>query len=101
MTCGGNSGGTDSCDAALTKPTRLQERHDLIDHLDKRPDAMWRTGTLWSFRNEAKVYGSPMLDAVWSELSHAADCLNPLPGVVVELRSAQVPARYHASPRPA
>lgn len=80
------------------RSTGVQERTDLIEHLDKRPDAMWRTGTLWSFRNEAKVYGSPMLDAVWSELSPSAGNRNPLPGVVMEMRSVQVPARFQPAP---
>lgn len=71
----------------------LQDRGDLIDQLDKRPDAMWRTGTLWSFRNEAKVYGSPMLDAVWCELSRGTGGGDPLPGVLSELRGAAVPPR--------
>jgi hypothetical protein len=80
------------------RSTGVQERTDLIEHLDKRPDAMWRTGTLWSFRNEAKVYGSPMLDAVWSELSPSAGNRNPLPDVVMEMRSVQVPARFQPAP---
>ncbi|EFN57451.1 hypothetical protein CHLNCDRAFT_142939 [Chlorella variabilis] len=71
----------------------LCDRGDLIDQLDKRPDAMWRTGTLWSFRNEAKVYGSPMLDAVWCELSRGTGGGDPLPGVLSELRGAAVPPR--------
>ena len=99
-----------------------------MEQLDRRPDAMWRTGTLWSFRNEAKVYGSPALDAggsglnttlpslltttltttlsgpqhhphgcpppsllaaAWHELTGEGQ--NPLPGVVEELRAAEVP----------
>ena len=27
----------------------------MIEHVDKRPDAMWRVGGIWSFRNELKV----------------------------------------------
>ena len=104
---------------------------------------MWRTGTIWSFKNDAKVgrnagpagqapvalaaplngrwetflpcqallrphgsayshlkpparcsmqvYGSPALDAVWCELSGVGG--NPLPGVLAELRGAEVPQR--------
>lgn len=33
----------------------LQERADMLDQVEKRPDAMWRIGTQWSFKNEAKV----------------------------------------------
>ena len=36
-------------------PPLLQDRGDLVDQLEKRPDAMWRTGTIWSFKNDAKV----------------------------------------------
>ncbi|KAL4859889.1 Histone-lysine N-methyltransferase [Chlorella vulgaris] len=73
----------------------LQDRNDLIDQLENRPDAMWRTGTLWSFRNDAKVYGSPMLDAVWCDLSRSGS--NPLPAVVEELRTAVIPQRMHSA----
>ena len=34
-----------------------QDRADLAEQLEKRPDAMWRTGTLWSFKNDAKASG--------------------------------------------
>ena len=27
----------------------------LLDHIEKRPESMWKIGTMWSFRNEAKV----------------------------------------------
>ena len=76
----------------------MQERGDLVDQVDKRPDAMWRTGTLWSFRNEAKVYGSPMLDAVWHEVTAGRGGADPVPGVVAELRGAEVPARLQVNP---
>jgi hypothetical protein len=36
-------------------PRLPQDRGDLVDQLEKRPDAMWRTGTIWSFKNDAKV----------------------------------------------
>ncbi len=35
-----------------------QDRADLAEQLEKRPDAMWRTGTLWTFKNEAKASGA-------------------------------------------
>lgn len=78
----------------------MQDRADLLDQLEKRPDAMWRTGTLWSFRNEAKTYGSPMLDTVWCEMSRAAGGADPLPGVLAELRDAPVPPRMQAAVDP-
>lgn len=43
-----------------------KDRKLLLDQLDQRPDAMWRVGTIFTFRNESKIYGSPMLDAVLS-----------------------------------
>lgn len=39
--------------ATCTLP--LQEHDDLVQHLEKRPDGQWRSGTLWSFKNEDKV----------------------------------------------
>ncbi|KAK9818057.1 hypothetical protein WJX72_006388 [[Myrmecia] bisecta] len=39
------------------------ERKALLDMLTRTPFVMWPTSTLWSFKNAAKVYGSPMLDA--------------------------------------
>lgn len=37
------------------------------------------------------MYGSPALDAAWCELTKSGD--SPLPAVVAELRSAEVPPR--------
>ena len=42
----------------------------MLDHIEKRPDAMWKS-SIWSFRNDAKVYGSPMFDAVWTSTTSA------------------------------
>jgi hypothetical protein len=62
--------------------------------MERRPDAMWRTGTQWSFRNEAKVYGSPMLDSAWLTVSStSAGEVDPLPGVLAELKAADVPMK--------
>jgi hypothetical protein len=44
----------------------LQERAKLISHIESQPERQW-TSSCWSFRNEAKVYGSPMFDALWFE----------------------------------
>lgn len=52
--------------------------------------------TTSAVQNDLKVYGSPALDAVWDcatgkkPLPGAAD---PLPGVLAELRGADVPPR--------
>ena len=39
-----------------------KERKALLSNLEKAPSHMWPTGTIWSFQNSAKIYGSPMLD---------------------------------------
>lgn len=74
----------DSCSAIV------QDRSHLIDHIEKRPDAMWKIGTVWSFRNEAKVYGSPMFDAVWAHVMPNASP-DPMPVLLQHLRSAPLP----------
>jgi hypothetical protein len=38
------------------------ERKALLAHLEKNPDRSWPTTWRWSFRNPAKVYGSPFID---------------------------------------
>ena len=38
------------------------ERKTLLAHLEKNPDRAWPTTWRWSFRNPAKVYGSPFID---------------------------------------
>lgn len=43
-----------------------QERNKLLRHIAEQPERSW-AGSAWSFRNEAKVYGSPMFDALWAE----------------------------------
>lgn len=62
----------------------------MLQHIEKRPDAMWRTGTIWSFRNEAKVYGSPMLDTVYNAATGGLQP-SPVPELLAALRAAPVP----------
>ena len=69
-----------------------QEREEVIQHIDRRPEAMWKINTMWSFRNEAKMYGSPMFDAVWAKMTN--DCSDRLPQVVQALQQASVPKQY-------
>ena len=38
------------------------ERKILLTHAEKNPDRAWPTTWRWSFRNPAKVYGSPFID---------------------------------------
>ena len=67
----------------------LRDRTATLDHIAARPDAMWRVGTLWSFRNEAKIYGSPWFDGAWAGLT--GEFPDPVPGLLASLRSAPVP----------
>ena len=70
----------------------------MLAQLEKKPDAMWKTGTFWTFRNEAKVYGSPMFDSAWADCNGLA--VDPLPQVIAQLRSAPVPSHAMSSPAP-
>jgi len=70
---------------------RAQERESMFEMVEKRPDSMWRTGTMYSFRNEAKVYGSPMLDAAWAHATPGAPP-DPVPALLAALRAVP-PAR--------
>lgn len=75
--------------AALIALMPLQEREDLLEHIEKRPDAMWKS-SMWSFRNDAKVYGSPMHDAVWSSITGQAPEIN-LEEMLSHLQAAALP----------
>eukprot|EP00803_Ostreobium_quekettii_P008883 evm.model.scf_335EXC.9 EVM.evm.TU.scf_335EXC.9 scf_335EXC:53090-63556(+) len=54
----------DSCSVpeAISGTYAKKQRAHMINMLQNRPETMWPTGTIWSFKNTAKVYGSPMLD---------------------------------------
>ena len=69
----------------------MQDRDQLIDHLEKRPEAMWKIGTIWTFKNEAKVYGSPMFDTVWLQTQQQGSLQDHMPEVISLLRSAPLP----------
>ena len=66
-----------------------RDRAAMLEHVSTRPDAMWKVGTLWSFRNEGKIYGSPAFDSRWSELTREFE--DPMPALLGELRGAWVP----------
>ena len=68
---------------------QAKDRDAMIDHIQKRPDAMWKVGTLWSFKNEAKIYGSPVLDSRWAELTREFE--DPMPALLGQLKGAPVP----------
>ena len=74
-----------------------KERGDLIDHLTRRPDAMWKAGTLWSFKNEAKIYGSPMLDSAWAHAVGEGE--GALPETLRKLKDAKTPFSMQAPPK--
>jgi hypothetical protein len=50
----------------------LQDRHFILNHIEATPDNMWKTTLPFKFRNEGKVYGSPMFDKVWMRSSVTA-----------------------------
>jgi hypothetical protein len=68
----------------------FQERAWLLEHIEKQPEGMWKN-FMWSFRNEAKIYGSPMFDAFWFELAEGHPRQQHLSELVAELRGAAVP----------
>jgi hypothetical protein len=41
----------------------LKDRTAQLALVSETPGAMWPVGTLWSFKNTGRLYGSPMLDA--------------------------------------
>ena len=61
----------------------MQERDYIAEQIEKRPDAMWKTNTMWTFRNDAKVYGSPWFDATWAATVGGPD---PMPAVLRHFR---------------
>lgn len=64
----------------------------MLEHLEKRPEAAWKgNGTMWGFRNEARVYGSPMFDAVWRQVCHQGASPAGLEATLAQLRAAPVP----------
>lgn len=60
-----------------------------MSQMGTRPEVMWKTGSFWSFRNEAKVYGSPMFDSAWAAVNDQVT--DPLVAVIAALRAAPVP----------
>ena len=47
---------------------------------------------MWSFKNELKMYGSPMFDAVWAKTT--SGCSDSMSEIVLALRTARVPKQY-------
>ena len=66
-----------------------KDRREMLDHLASKPDGMWKTGTLWQFKNESKYYGTPMLDQAWYQVTGKGT--DPMPQLLKKLKSAKVP----------
>jgi len=64
---------------------------EMLDQISNRPDSMWKTGTIWSFKNDAKVYGTPMLDQAWFEITGQGE--NSVSKVLEKLKSAKIPLK--------
>ncbi|CAL8467814.1 g7352 [Coccomyxa elongata] len=90
----------ESCYGGARSRYTVKDRNHLIDHIEKRPEGLWKIGTNWSFRNEGKIYGSPMFDAVWAETVAAAPA-NPMPEVLRKLKSAHLPRASENARAPA
>ena len=65
----------------------LKERAAQLALLVESPGAMWPVGTLWSFKNTQRLYGTPMLDAAIARLRGEP---STLPRVVEELMAHDV-----------
>jgi len=61
------------------------ERFDLLDLIEKSPNQYFPVSMIWSFKNKAKVYGSPQLDSAIAR-SHGKP--DPLPKLLREMRAA-------------
>jgi hypothetical protein len=68
-----------------------QERNKLIRHISEQPERAW-TSNAWSFRNDAKVYGSPMFDALWAEAMDGICRYTPLEHLADTLRAVPLPS---------
>ena len=63
----------------------------MLDHLSSKPDGMWKTGTLWQFKNESKYYGTPMLDQAWYQVTGKG--YDPMPQLLEKLKYAKIPSQ--------
>lgn len=91
----------ESCYSGARVRYVTRERAALLDQLEHRPEAQWRPPLQFSFRNEGKLYGSPMFDAVWRELQGLPGP-DPMAQALHHLRSATLScppsANSHPSP---
>lgn len=90
------------------------ERSELLGQLERRPDAIWKVWMCWSFRNDAKIYGSPMFDdalarsrAGWARLAPDGQPAMAEPGegagslaeALAHLKCAELPPRMRDTKR--
>ena len=52
---------------AKTDSFEYSERKGILDRIRQAPSRHWKTKSLWSFKNDQKLYGSPWLDRKISE----------------------------------
>ncbi|KAG2481828.1 hypothetical protein HYH03_019206, partial [Edaphochlamys debaryana] len=57
----------ESCYGTRARYTAKVRPLGVLKHLHVSPDAQWKTTLPFSFRNDAKIYGSPMFDQVYLE----------------------------------
>lgn len=55
--------------------TSYKDRQAIVDRVSKQPEAMWPTGSHWSFKNKRKIYGSPWLDDIVEPELHHTDAI--------------------------
>ncbi|GMH38444.1 hypothetical protein BSKO_06328 [Bryopsis sp. KO-2023] len=79
----------ESCYSSGRARYASKDRGIMLEQIEKRPDAMWKFGSMFSFRNEHKVYGSPMFDSMWR--GEAIGGEGGLKTLVEELKNAPVP----------
>lgn len=61
------------CTSATDGTYLLKQRPHMLTLIKNKPDALWPTGTIWSFRNTGKMYGSPMHDRAIAKSKGEAD----------------------------
>ncbi|GFR46120.1 hypothetical protein Agub_g7609 [Astrephomene gubernaculifera] len=84
----------ESCYGARSRYTN-KDRTAVLRHLESSPDAQWKTSLQFAFRNDAKIYGSPMFDQVYLE-AVGAPHLNPMPEVLRHLKTVKTPLQGRA-----
>ena len=65
----------------------MQEREYLLDQIQNNAEVPWRSGSFWTFKNDAKVFGSPMFDAARNRFYGIKD--DPMPQVIELLNKAE------------